>query len=60
MDQIQSLEWLCQERLNLQDILDDYFSSTLNEYDHVEYPLRPCISLGTDMFDHNITLKRSK
>ena len=39
MDQIQSLEWLCQERLKLQDILHNDFSSNLNEYNHMEYPL---------------------
>ena len=39
MDQIQSLEWRCQEPLHLQGILDNYFSSTLNEYNYIEYPL---------------------
>ena len=59
MDQIQSLEWRCQEPLHLQGILDNYFSSTLNEYNYIKKPFY-CflpISVGTDMFDLNIALK---
>ena len=39
MDQIQSLEWRCQEPLNLQGTIGIYFSSTSNDYSHKEYPV---------------------